>query len=126
MILKAGFDFERATDKFYEVLFEKMPALEIMFADKHKQTSMFIVALQSIGDKARGDTQLADYLKMLGDKHKGFGLLRIHMEMGREAFEQALEAGSKDASDEEKQHYLKAFTELERSMGFGVDGADKS
>jgi len=111
-------DFAMATSKFYEVLFEKMPELEGLFGDELKQANMFIVALQSIADKAQGDRNLADYMKMLGEKHRKVGLNRFQMELGREAFEQAVEAGGKNLDREQKQRYLDAFTELERAMGF--------
>ena len=61
---KEKLDIFLATDRFYEVLFDKMPSLEILFSDKKKQESMFIVVLQTIRDYANGDRMLPDYLKM--------------------------------------------------------------
>ena len=115
-----------AAEKFYEVLFEKLPDIETKFGDKPNQKTMFIVALRSIGDCARGDGQLADYMKMLGAKHRGYGLTEQHMEIGRQAFEQAIEVGGGNLNSQRKQRYLDAFTELERMMGFEMDVAKES
>ncbi len=117
-------DFDVATDKFYEVLIKKAPDIAVKFGDMQRQKTMMIVALRSIDDKVRDDGQLKDYMVMLGEKHKGYGFTEQHMKIGREAFEAAIDAGGKDISEERKQVYLDAFTELERMMGFDMDGTE--
>jgi hypothetical protein len=85
------------------------------------QREMFVAALEKIGEGSGDDEQLADHLKMLGQAHRRSGLTTKHMETGREAFVAAIEAGGQGLSDELKQHYLDAFTELEQAMGFDVN-----
>ena len=118
-------NFEVATEKFYEVLFAKAPDVKAMFRDFEYSKLMFMSVLRSIGSLEQGDMLLKDYMELLGAKHRGYGLTEQHMEIGREAFRGAIESGGKDLSDERKQHYLRAFTELERMMGFDVSANDE-
>ncbi len=113
-------DFATATDRFYEVLFEQIPSIKERFADNTHQREMFLLILQFIDRNHANDEILSDYLQMLGDKHKMKGLNRVHMKMGRVAFEQAIEAGGKNLKSEQKQTYLDALVVLERMMGFEV------
>jgi hemoglobin-like flavoprotein len=114
-------NFEVATEKFYEVLFAKLPEVEAMFGDLKYTKLMFMSVLRSIGSLEDGDRQLKEYMELLGKKHRGYGLTEQHMEIGRQAFEAAIEAGGTNLSSERKEHYLDAFTELERMMGFDVN-----
>jgi hemoglobin-like flavoprotein len=115
---KTRLDFTLATDKFYEVLFERMPSLETLFGDKKKQECMFIVVLQTISDNANGDIMVSDYLKVLGEKHKAFGLRPVHMEMGRQAFEQAIVAGGINLNSADGQFYMESYDTLIKWMRF--------
>jgi len=122
MLSKPEFNFGLAVETFYDVLFKNAPEVEAMFSDTSNHATMMIVALQSIGEKANQDRFLADYMTMLGSKHKGYGLTTAHMKIGRAAFEQAIEVGCKTLSSDEKAHYLQAFTNLELAMGFDMSG----
>ena len=113
-------DYWAATDKFYEVLFEKAPGVEALFGDITNQRGMFVFALKTIGGETPESERTDEYIKMLGNAHKRQGLTSEHMEIGREAFRASIEAGGRDLSDEGKRQYLDAFTELELAMGFDV------
>lgn len=115
-------DFARATAKFYERLFARFPGIKAQLADKGKRERMFVAILMSVDDAVHGRVPETAYLQSLHERHRMIGVGRVHITAAREAFAQAIEAGGRQLSEERRQLYLDAFTEIERAMGFATDG----
>ena len=125
---RLGLNFIKAADKFYETLFDLMPSIAAMFKNEKHQKSMFIWALQAVDERVRYGSMVSEYttmqelLEAQGLKHKAYGLTPHHMEIGRKAFEQAIEAGGEFLNTEEKQYYMGAYDSLVRGMKLEAQG----
>jgi hemoglobin-like flavoprotein len=119
--MDTDFDFVTAANRFYEVLFDKAPSVEKYFGDIKSQNFMFMNALESIHDLRGDDSQLDNFLKMLGRYHGKFGLTKEHFDVGAVAFEQAVLAGGANMDDEQKQFYLDAFSTISEVMGAAIE-----
>jgi hypothetical protein len=115
-------DFRIAAERFFQVLFKEIPEIKDRFRDKRKQKRMFASALQCIHNKRGDKSLLSNYLMKLGEKHRMAGVSRIHMRIGRKAFEQAVEAGGENLnfSSDDMQFYLKSYDALVVGMGFNI------
>ncbi|PHS78357.1 MAG: hypothetical protein COB59_07540 [Rhodospirillaceae bacterium] len=111
-------NFQSASDKFYNVLQNDLPEFTQLFTNPEKQHMMFYAALRSIDGLKDNKTKLAVYLRSIGVKHKMLGLTHYHMEIGRNAFEQAIFAGGKDLTHDQRQFYIDSFSQIEKNMGF--------
>ena len=111
-------DFDIVAEVFYETLFRDVPDVKPLFLDTGRATSMLITALQSIADMERGDPVLKDYMATLGDRHRLFGVTKSQMVMGQRAFENAIDKGGRNLSPQRRAHYLEAFAQIQKAMGF--------
>lgn len=111
-------DFEKASDAFFSELFSRLPEVEGKFKSRRHAQSMFVSALQSISDLEHGDPVLSDYLDALALKHRAANISVRDMDIGREAFEMAIEKGGAELSEERREFYLLAFSALQANMGY--------
>lgn len=109
---------ETAAEVFYSTLFNDIPELEGYFRSRLHARTMFINALQCIGDLESGDTLLSDYLKTLADKHREVGISVEHMDAGRHAFEKAINEAGAHLDRRKREFYLLAFSALQAEMGY--------
>jgi len=114
----ATFDFIAATAKFYEVIFEELPAFRERFSNVESQTRMFQVALKFVLSENHESEKLQNFLKDLGGRHRKLGLQRMHMRIGRKAFKSALIAGDPKIDKATIAKHMNVFAMLEEAMGF--------
>ena len=116
--MSADLDFEAVADAFYAALFREAPDVERLFRDETNKTVMFVNALESISDMERGDPHLADFMAMLGERHRNIGITQQHVKAGWKAFNEGLEAGASDLSRPQRQFYKDAFRKLVAAMQY--------
>ena len=101
-----------------ETLEKELPEFAQLFTNADKQNMMFYAALRSINSLKSNPIKLGVYLRDIGNKHKMLGLTHYHMEIGKEAFEQAILTGGKSLTHDERQFYIDSFSQIEKAMGF--------
>ena len=111
------FDFDIAADVFYSELFRIFPGVEELFESVHTQRSMFITALRTIYHTKADDPHLGTYLEMLGGKHKEFGITKVHMDGGLQAFEKAIDAAHHAIDADKREHLMDSFRRIGHTMG---------
>ena len=79
---------------------------------------MLVNALESIASMERGDGQLTDFMAMLGDQHRKYGVTQEFMHAGWKAFNAALDVGATNVHGVRRQFYENAFLKLVAAMGF--------
>lgn len=100
---------------FYQVLFENAPELKSLFHHHEAQNFMFVTALRNIFEGVPVGSNMDQYLMVLGKHHRGLGITKDHMAIGRRAFEAALSAGGiTEISDKNK--YLDSYDAIGLSM----------
>lgn len=115
------FDFDAATETFYSYLFNQIPGAKTMFRHIESQQQMFRIALKTVMQNKDDDDMLWSFIAKLGLKHKDFGVQRVHMEIGRDAFLEAMKAGDPNLSKQDLKRLLLIFDKLKNSMGFAPD-----
>ena len=89
--MSTDLDFEAVAEAFYAALFREAPDVERLFRDETNKTVMFVNALESISDMERGDPHFADFMAMLGQRHREIGITQQHLRAGWTAFNRALD-----------------------------------
>lgn len=116
--MSTDLDFEAVADAFYAALFREAPDVERLFRDETNKTVMFVNALESISDMERGDPHLADFMAMLGRRHRDIGITQQHVKAGWNAFNEAIEAGGGALALPRRRFYRDAFRKLVAAMEY--------
>lgn len=114
-------DYEKFTDKFFDELLLRVPTISHCFSDKSKQRKMIIVVLMILRDLEDNEILQDDYIKLLGEQHKGNGLTKEHFRLGREAFIVALDSAGANLDADRKAEIMSIYSRLEQAMGFGLE-----
>jgi hemoglobin-like flavoprotein len=105
MPILANINYEVASDRFYEVLFERSANARSLLKGASNRQAMFMTALQCVILFLDEDELLTDYLTMLGKKHSGYNITKDDLKIGREALKIALNAGSPNSCGEDLAKY---------------------
>jgi len=121
VFMSTDLDFEAVAEAFYAALFREAPDVERLFRDETNKTVMFVNALESISDMERGDPHFADFMAMLGQRHRDIGITQQHLKAGWTAFNEALDVSGGNLSLPRRQFYRDAFKKLVAAMKYDPD-----
>ena len=108
---------------FYAELFRLIPMAEQMFRSEEHMQRMFTTALSVMLRDSGNPDKIKTELRHLGERHRNFGVLPIHLKIGRQAFLSAVEQAAPGLSDHERAFFESAFDELSAAMS-GNDTAN--
>lgn len=111
------------TDRFYEILFERYPATEAMFAPsrRSRQKNMLKVALIAVLDHLEDSAWLVSTLKNLGARHVAYGVTdQMYEWVGDSLLATLREAAGVDWSAELESAWTDAYLAI---AGLMIQGA---
>ncbi|MEK9752875.1 MAG: globin [Rhodospirillaceae bacterium] len=115
LALPATFPRDRA-HAFYDELFRLIPMAEQMFRSEEHMQRMFTTAL-SVMLKDAGDLEmLRIQLRHLGARHRNFGILPLHIKVGRQAFLNAVDQAAPSISEHDRAFFESAFDQMADAM----------
>jgi hemoglobin-like flavoprotein len=115
MNLPADFH-EKCTSVFYEELFNLIPAARELFSGLTQKHSIFSIAMLAILGDAKDPDALRQQLRQLGKRHHAFGILPLHIKVGRQAFSTAVQKAAPDLTDGDLAFFETAYDELAAAM----------
>jgi hemoglobin-like flavoprotein len=89
---------------------------EQLFRSEEHMQRMFTTALSVMLRDSGNPEKIRSELRHLGERHRNFGILPIHLKIGRQAFLSAVEQAAPGLSDQERAFFETAFDELSAAM----------
>jgi len=115
MNLPADFH-EKCTTFFYDELFSLIPAARELFSGLAQKHRMFSIAMMAILNEAKDPDALRLHLRQLGKRHHAFGILPLHIKVGRQAFSTAVQKAAPEITEGELRFFETAYDELAAAM----------
>jgi hemoglobin-like flavoprotein len=101
---------------FYDELFRLIPAAKTMFRSEAHMQRMFGIAISVILREADDPRHLKDQLRRLGVRHRHFGILPIHLKIGRQTFLNAVDRSAPNLHEPGRKFFERAFDGIADAM----------
>jgi hemoglobin-like flavoprotein len=106
----------RLCNAFYDELFRLIPMAEQMFRSEEHMQQMFTTALSVMLKDSSDPEMLRIQLRYLGARHRNFGILPLHIKVGRQAFLNAVDQAAPSTSEHDRAFFESAFDQMADAM----------